>query len=306
MLRRLCVLLFLIVGCAFGQTAIPSTRAGQTLQAWLDAFNSGDRAKIETYIKTFDPNQTVESMMGFRNQTGGFDVLSIESSEPLLIKFRVKEKSSPTTAFGNLQVKDAQPATVEHFGLRAMPPGATVENVKLDDAERQRVVAGVVANLKEYYVYPDIAQKMADSVEAHQKHGDYAAVADGDAFADLLTDHLREVSHDKHLGVRYSPFKLPPDSSESTGPSPEDLARMQKQMVHMNCGFDKVEILSGNIGYVKFNMFADPSVCGPTVVAAMNFLAHVDAIIFDNQYFPHEGCCGVRPHSIQSNSAADL
>jgi len=56
---------------------------------------------------------------------------------------------------------------------------------------------------------------------------------------------------------------------------------MQKQMVHMNCGFDKVEILSGNIGYVKFNMFADPSVCGPTVVAAMNFLSHVDAIIFD-------------------------
>src|SRR5260370_34148345 len=49
----------------------------------------------------------------------------------------------------------------------------------------------------------------------------------------------------------------------------------------MNCGFDKVEILSGNVGYVKFNMFADPEVCGPTAVAAMNFLANVDAIIFD-------------------------
>jgi len=28
-------------------------------------------------------------------------------------------------------------------------------------------------------------------------------------------------------------------------------------------------------------MFADPEVCGPTAVAAMNFLANVDAIIFD-------------------------
>ena len=49
----------------------------------------------------------------------------------------------------------------------------------------------------------------------------------------------------------------------------------------MNCGFDKVEILSSNVGYLKFNMFADPEVCGPMAVSAMNFLANVDAIIFD-------------------------
>ncbi len=48
-----------------------------------------------------------------------------------------------------------------------------------------------------------------------------------------------------------------------------------------NCAFAKVEVLSRNIGYLKFNAFADPTFCGPTVVAAMNFLAHLDAIIFD-------------------------
>jgi hypothetical protein len=50
---------------------------------------------------------------------------------------------------------------------------------------------------------------------------------------------------------------------------------------HDNCTFSKLEILDHNIGYVKFGAFPDPDICGPTVVAAMNFLAHTDALIFD-------------------------
>ena len=53
------------------------------------------------------------------------------------------------------------------------------------------------------------------------------------------------------------------------------------QIERENCLFDKVERLPSNIGYVKFNAFLDPELCGPTAIAAMNFLAHVDAIIFD-------------------------
>ncbi len=63
--------------------------------------------------------------------------------------------------------------------------------------------------------------------------------------------------------------------------SPDPKAAYRKQMERANCGFDKLEILPGNIGYVKFDFFADPSVCAPTVIAAMNFLANTDAIIFD-------------------------
>jgi retinol-binding protein 3 len=45
--------------------------------------------------------------------------------------------------------------------------------------------------------------------------------------------------------------------------------------------FEKVERFPSNIGYLKFNGFQDPEICGPTVAAAMNFLAHVDALIID-------------------------
>jgi hypothetical protein len=263
---------------AFAQVLIPEGPAGKTLRAFLEAFNSADRSKIEAYVKTYDSNQTADGLLSFRDQTGGFTLLSIENSTPDAISFRVKGRGDNIEASGKLLLSSSAPPKVKSLNIRALPPGAVDENIKLDAAERQRVINGVVSNLKEYYVYPETAQKMSDALEGHQKHGDYDAMTDGDAFADQLVDHLQEVSHDKHLRVNYSPFKLPP---EQPGSDPASEAEMRKQMERMNCGFQKVEILPQNIGYLKFNMFAEPEVCGPTVVATMSFLAHVDAIIFD-------------------------
>jgi retinol-binding protein 3 len=277
MFCRLFALLLVAVGCGLAQATVPDTPAGRTLQAWLDAFNSGDRAKIETYVKTVDRSESVDGMISFHTQTGGFELLSIESSEPLHIRFRVKERGGPTTALGNLLVKDGQPPTVKTFGLRALPPGAVLENVTVDAAERKKVIDGVQTELKEYYVEPAMAQQMADALKANEAKGVYVAISDGDAFAERLTKDLQDVSHDKHLRVEFSPFKMPPRGE----PTPEDEARFHQQMEHDNCAFDKVEILPNNIGYVKFDGFMDASFCGPTVVAAMGFVAHTDAIIFD-------------------------
>lgn len=96
----------------------------------------------------------------------------------------------------------------------------------------------------------------------------------------MLTEDFRDVSHDKHLGVDFSPVPLPEQPPAAT-PSPEALASYRRQMERANCGFESVQILPGNIGYLKFYMFADPDICGPTAIAAMNFLANVDAVIFD-------------------------
>ena len=286
MLRKLnpIVLVYSLLLCtlpALAQTPIPDTPAGQTLSAWLDAFNSGDQAKIDAYIKNHDPKSSADFFHNFRSQTGGFDLLSIESSVPLQIKFRVKEKASATVAIGNIMLDSAEPHTVQNFGLRAIPPGGVVENVVLDASARQRVIDGIAALLKEFYIYLDGAQKMTDAIRAHQKAGDYDKIVDGDAFATQLTTDLLAVSHDKHLRVNFSPVKLPPDREGEDGPTPDQAAEMRKQMQRENCGFRKAEILPGNIGYLRFDFFGDADICGPTLVASMGFLAHVDAIIYD-------------------------
>ena len=148
---------------ALAGNEIPNTPAGHTLRAWLDAFNSGDRPRIENYVKRIDPSQNADGMLTFRNSTGGFDLLSIDSSEPLHILFRVKEKDSATTAEGDLLVKNGTPPTVESFGLRALPPGASPVAVTVDSALRSRVIDGVSTDLSQFYVDSGVAAQMIEA-----------------------------------------------------------------------------------------------------------------------------------------------
>lgn len=260
--------------------AIPDTPVGHTLAAWLEAFNSGDRVRMEAYHAKYDHTMPLDALVSFRDQTGGFQLLAIDKSDRLHIEFRVKEVASPTTAVGKMDVKEADPAEVVSFSLRAIPPGMTAADMtmKIDAAERSRVIDGAIARLNEFYVFPETAKKMEEALRAHQKKGDYDTVTDGDAFAVLLTTHLQDVSHDKHLRVNFFPA-MPPEGQP--GQNPDRDAEMRTQIERDNCAFEKVERLPSNIGYLKFNAFLDPEICGPTAVAAMNFLGHVDAIIFD-------------------------
>jgi hypothetical protein len=63
--------------------AIPDTPAGHTLGAWLAAFNSGDRASIESFDKAHAPWLTLDRAMDLRASTGGYQLLSIKESDDL-------------------------------------------------------------------------------------------------------------------------------------------------------------------------------------------------------------------------------
>src|SRR5215469_7592305 len=215
MLRRILSLLtlplFLALSPASAQQAIPETPAGRTLKAWLDAFNSGDRVAEQKYLNTYDPKRSLDDEMRFRGMTGGFVLLQIIKTDPQSVEFMVKEHNSETMAVGKMEVKPGDPAMVASFSLRAVPPGTKVSDLsfKIDATTRAKVIEGAVAALNESYVFPETAKKMEEAVKAHQTQGDYDSITEGDAFAKRLTDDFRAVSHDKHLGVMFSPAPMP-------------------------------------------------------------------------------------------------
>ena len=156
---------------------------------------------------------------------------------------------------------------------------------KLDAAERQRVIEEMLTDLRQYYIYPELATKMASTVLTHAKNGEYDRITDGQAFAEILTQELNQVSHDAHLRMIYSSVRRPPHRPGPPGPPPppppELVARYRKEMEEANCTFEKVQILQNNIGYLKLNSFPDPSVCRATASAVMAKLNQAAAIIFD-------------------------
>ena len=148
----------------------------------------------------------------------------------------------------------------------------------LDNATRAAIIDSVTTALLDIYIFADKAEQMDKHLRARLKSGDYDDIGSPEVFTEQLTEDLRSVCHDRHLRVDARP-PAPPAEVEAT--AEERQAANRKRLQKRNFAFKKLEILPGNIGYLKFNQFVSADLGGATAVAAMNFLAYVDALIID-------------------------
>lgn len=271
-------------------SAIPKTPAGDVLRAWFDAFNSGDSTRIASFLRTYGSDMPVDAQLRFRSRTGGFDLLSIERSEPRQIDFYVRERGGTTTAVGELKLPAAGTSPIVGPNLQAVGSNVPVAKLRLDAAARARVVDRAAALLDSFYVFPDVAKRMGDSARARLARGAYDEYGFGPSFAQRLTDDFAAIARDKHLDVRVLARAVPaPPPATATpaapaapaAPSPDEIARRRRASEERNCSFEKVERLTGNVGYLRFDGFDNPELCAQTVAAAMTFLAGTRALIVD-------------------------
>jgi hypothetical protein len=123
---------------------------------------------------------------------------------------------------------------------------------------------------------------MGELVLNKMKEGDYDAIEDPYEFAEELTKDLLTINNDRHIGVRYMPERIAMIKKAEEDEDNKELEEFEKrQREYNNFYFKEIKMLPGNVGYLKFNGFMDASYAGSTAVAAMNFLAHTDALIID-------------------------
>ncbi|HKS54489.1 MAG TPA: S41 family peptidase [Steroidobacteraceae bacterium] len=251
---------------------IPDTPAGRALSAWLEAFNSGDRAIYEAFQKVHAPWLEIDDEMQSRERTGGYDLLQISESDGFWIVFRAQERASSAETVGRLIVRSYDPAHITLLALES--PGESSARMTVDEAQRNRVMDGAVKLLDQFYVFPDVAEKISAKLRTERKRGAYRNITDAETFAIRLSDDLVAMSGDKHLGVDFFTEADPNEAPARPHIDPQLLAAR-------NCGIETADHYPPNIGYLRIKRFDWPEYCAPTAIAAMNFLADSDALIFD-------------------------
>jgi hypothetical protein len=147
-------------------------------------------------------------------------------------------------------------------------------------AQRGEAIEGLLRALNDTYVFPDRGKEVVKAVRARAKRGEYDAIATGHALATALTRDVNAVLKDAHFHVRFSKERVP-ERKQADKPSPEELAKYDEFEKQVNGGFEKVERLPGNIGYLEVRSFEFPGRGVAAAAAAMSFLSETDALIVD-------------------------
>ncbi|WP_048826493.1 S41 family peptidase [Hymenobacter sp. DG25B] len=145
-----------------------------------------------------------------------------------------------------------------------------------------QLMDSLTLRLNQHYVFPEEAQRMAAYVQAQAKKKAYAALVNHPkALVKQLQADLQAAHRDPHLFVEYNPA-LAHNSRVSPQPTAEEMGQAKKYWKANNYLFKKVEVLPGNIGYFPFTGFV-PDLAGaqPTISAALQFLAHTNALVMD-------------------------
>lgn len=153
-------------------------------------------------------------------------------------------------------------------------------DMTIDAKTRQEVIDSILSNLNDSYVFADVAKKMEENVRNRVKNKEYDLITSAKAFAVKLTEDLQSVSKDKHLRVRYS-YQAIPVREKRDKPTEQEEADYRNYLKRINYGFEKVERMQGNIGYIDLRGFTDPELGAETVAAAMTFVNGTDSLIID-------------------------
>ena len=172
---------------------------------------------------------------------------------------------------------------LQQFVAAQVMPGS--DEAKVDAAWKAEVIDSVLITIDKNYVFPEMAGEMVKYIRKQQKAKAYKDINDAFEFTQKLTDDLREICKDRHLGVRFMPgmseadFK--PDSLLTDDERKQLMDERLRNMRFNNFGFNKLEHLEGNVGYLNLTGFSPAEYAGATAVAAMNFLSNSDAVIID-------------------------
>jgi D-alanyl-D-alanine carboxypeptidase len=138
MRTKLLLLLLALSVAGFAQVQLPDTPAGRQMDAWLQAFDGGDRAAFLAFLEKNYPSwaKNIDRDMDFRKMTGGFDLRKVEdASTPTKVVALAQERDSDQFARITVEVAAVDPYAITQIGIRAIPRPAEFPLSKFSQGE---------------------------------------------------------------------------------------------------------------------------------------------------------------------------
>jgi hypothetical protein len=146
------------------------------------------------------------------------------------------------------------------------------------------VVADVRKILAANYVLPETRPKLDVALAKGLAEGRYD-VADPMVLAERINSDMREVAHDKHLGISFNPSQSKELASRPVGSGADDAPPTDaeiRQAVQFNHGIVELKVLPGNVRYMDTRgFFWGGKKTAEAYDNAMRFLREGDAVIID-------------------------
>jgi retinol-binding protein 3 len=178
-------------------------------------------------------------------------------------------RSSPATV---------QPGTGQGAGD---PPSASIP---LNTETHAAVITALLPLLRDNYVFPEAGDAMAAAISARHTAGEYNPHTDAFRFARAITDDMRRISSDKHMGMIHAADR--PGGIAAGPQTPEEREQTRAIEALNNYGLHRVERLPGNIGYIDLRVFSGDEQGAVAGAAAMRLLAGTSAMIIDLRRAP--------------------
>lgn len=146
------------------------------------------------------------------------------------------------------------------------------------------LVDSLTNQIIKYYVNKEAAIKMNSYIKKRYKEGHYNNIKDPHALAGALTSDILFINRDEHFHLEYNP-QMANELLGNIDDVPRMVAEKLRQEKEKNFGFKKVEILTGNIGYLEISAFSRLNPYSrATADAALKLLSNARAIVIDLRY----------------------
>jgi len=273
------------------RTALPNTAVGRCASAYFDAFNSGTDEVMQvfqedyralSYLGRLPLDKRMKNYKRLRRIFGQLTPLRVVLSLELQLTLLADATETDDVLVMRFQLEDEPPHRLGYLKFTGIDHSQVPDEYVLYVADRaqpldnnitEETVRSVARILSETYIDPAVGKAMADTILAHLSGGVYAEAKKTGQLADMLTEDAVAVSRDDHVWIAATN----PMHQQSTYPENRPIEELQRENYH----FRKVEILPGNVGYLKFDMIHDDQEAQDVAASALAFVERCDALIFD-------------------------